>query len=76
MRNKASSLAAEILDAITKRYVIYDKPIPAEVLRLKDETMTVLAEAYDKSDADLPPKYEQQLLEIQQKLSHEFDKGD
>ena len=75
-RNKASVLAAEILEAITKRYVIFDKPIPASVLKLKDEAMAIFAEVYDKSDENLPPKYEQQLLEIKKQLAEEFDKGD
>lgn len=74
-RNKASVLAAEILEAITKRYVIFDKPIPASVLKLKDEAMSLFTEVYDKSDENLPSKYEQQLLEIKKQLAEEFDKG-
>lgn len=69
-------LAAEILEAITKRYVIFDKPIPASVLKLKDEAMALFAEVYDKSDEYIPPRYEQQLLEIQKQLAEELDKGD
>lgn len=75
-RNKASVLAAEILEAITKRYVIFDKPIPASVLKLKDEAMALFAEVYDKTDEEIPPRYEQQLLEIQKQLAGELDKGD
>ncbi len=76
MKNNISKLTAEILDSITKRYVIFDKPIPANILRLKDETMTIFAEFQSKPNEDIPPQYEQQLLEIRKKLHDELDKGE
>lgn len=76
IRNKAGVLTAEILEAITKRYVIFDKPIPESVLKLKDEAMALFAEVYDKSDENLHPKYEQRLLEIKKQLAEEFGQGD
>lgn len=76
IKNKASVLAAEILEAITKRYVVFDKPIPAGVLKLKDEAMSLFAEVCDKTDDALPPQYEQRLLEIKKQLAAEFDKGE
>lgn len=76
MINNVSRIAAEILDAITKRYVIYDIPIPEKVLKLKDETMVIFEKAYNKLDEELPPKYEHQLLSIKKKLAKELKKGD
>ncbi len=76
MINNASKIAAEILDAITKRYVIYDKPIPEKVLKLKDETMAIFEKVHNKSDDELHPKYGRQLLKIQKKLAKELKKGD
>lgn len=74
--NRASKIAAEILDAITKRYVIYDLPIPEKVLKLKDETMAVFEKVNNKSDEELSPKYERRLLNIQKKLAKELKKGE
>lgn len=72
MINKVDKLAAEILDTITKRYVVNNSAIPPSVLKLKDETMKIFAEVRNKPDGSFPAEYERRLTEIKETL----DKGE
>ncbi len=72
MVNKVDKLAAEILETITKRYVVSGLAIPKSILKLKDETMKIFAEVHNKPDGSFPAEYERRLAEIKETL----DKGD
>lgn len=76
MRNKASTLAADIMEMITNRFVVYGTPIPENILELKDETMSIFMETCTFTDDNLPPHYEQRLLEIREELSNRLIKGE
>lgn len=72
MANRSEILAGEILELITKRYVVNSLAIPASVLKLKDETMTLFAKVQKKSEGTFPAEYERRLAEIKDSL----EKGD
>lgn len=62
--NQILRIFAEILQAITDRYVMHDLPIPAEVLALKDEACHITAKAADEQNPDTLAEYERRLSEI------------
>lgn len=62
------SVFAEILQAITDRYVMHDLPIPAEVLTLKDEACHITSKAADEKNPDALAEYERRLSEIRSAL--------
>lgn len=71
MINALGRLFADILQIITSRYVVIGRAIPGEVLRLKDEAMSV----YEKSRAETDPavleQYARRLGEIKEALEKE-----
>lgn len=68
MANRSEILAGEILELITKRYVVNDLAIPASVLKLKDEAMTLYAKVRKKPEGSFPAEYERRLSEIKETL--------
>lgn len=63
MTTACDRLIAEILDKITKRYVMNDSAIPSEVLKLKDEVMGIYAKLHSDKFCDTA-EYERRLNEI------------
>lgn len=59
---------AQILQAITDRYVMHDLPIPTEVLALKDEACHITAKAADEQNPNTLAEYERRLTEIRSAL--------
>lgn len=64
MTRRSGELIAEMLEAITRRYVLDDRKIPADVLALKDEIMEIFAKAQSENDPAAQERYEQRLREI------------
>lgn len=64
MVNKADRLVTDILETIKRRYIIHDFKIPADVLKLKDETMKIFAEVHDKPNGSYPEEHDRRLAEI------------
>lgn len=68
MITNTGKLSAEILQIITERYVVGGRNIPPDILKLKDETMSI----YDKSRGETNPavleQYERRLGEIKETL--------
>lgn len=67
-RNRITELLAQILQLITERYVMYDLPIPENVLALKDEACSIAEKAAREHNADgigeYGGEYERRLSEI------------
>lgn len=62
------NIVTEILQIITTRYVTGGRAMPADILKLKDEAMSI----YEKSRGETTPavteQYEQRLNEIRESL--------
>ncbi len=64
MTLKTNKLSAEILQIITERYVVTNTVIPADILKLKDETMKLYEKSRKETNADVLSGYERRLSEI------------
>lgn len=64
MNNRSRALISEMLEAITRRYVVGDKKITAEVLALKDEIMGIFNKMQDEEDPAALDMYEKRLTEL------------
>ncbi len=64
MTLKANKLSAEILQIITERYVVTNAVIPADILKLKDETMNLYEKSRKETNVDVLSGYERRLEEI------------
>ncbi|MCM1165584.1 MAG: hypothetical protein NC299_03975 [Lachnospiraceae bacterium] len=64
MTQHTKTLVNEILDAITRRYVLTGMSIPADVLALKDETMDIFSKAMSEKDPEKMRLYEARIDEI------------
>lgn len=58
-----------ILAAITRKYVITESKIPAEVLALKDEVMEIFAKAKQADSPEVIEQYERRLAEIRESIA-------
>ncbi len=66
---RIEALVAEILDKITRRYILTDMKIPEEILALKDETMDLFVKAKHESDPEKLRQYERRLAEIRERAA-------
>lgn len=66
--NALGKLFTDILQIITSRYVVSDRAIPADVLKLKDEAMNVYEKSRSETDAAVLEQYELRLGEIKETL--------
>lgn len=64
MTKKSQALISEMLEAMTRRYVLGDKKIPQEMLAIKDEIMEIFAKMQTETDPAALEMYEKRLTEI------------
>ena len=63
------ALVQFILAAITRRYVITESKIPADVLALKDEVMDIFVKAKQTDSPEIIRQYERRLAEIRESIA-------
>ena len=66
----SGNILAEILRIITSRYVVSDRTIPADVLKLKDEAMSIYEKSRSESNAAVSEQYVRRLGEIKEALEN------
>lgn len=66
--NSIETQVQYILAVITRRYVISEKKIPPEILKLKDEVMEIFAKSKSETKPKTLAKYERRLIEIREKI--------
>lgn len=66
--NALGKLFTDILQIITSRYVVSDRAIPADVLKLKDEAMNVYEKSRSETGAAVLEQYGRRLGEIKETL--------
>ncbi|MDE6727082.1 MAG: hypothetical protein K2J80_03960 [Oscillospiraceae bacterium] len=71
MINALGKLFADILQIITSRYVVSGRAIPEDVLRLKDEAMSVYEKSRGENNSAVLEQYARRLGEIKEALEKE-----
>ena len=66
----SGKILAEILQIITLRYVVSDRTIPADVLKLKDEAMSIYEKNRGENDPVVSEQYARRLGEIKEALEN------
>lgn len=66
--NDIGLIFTDILQLITSRYVVSGTAIPAYVLKLKDEAMSIFEKSKGKTNAAVSEQYERRLGEIKETL--------
>lgn len=68
MMDVSGNMLTDILQVITSRYVVNDRTIPADVLKLKDEAMDIYEKSRNETDSAVLEQYERRLAEIKETL--------
>lgn len=68
LRSSIRAVVTEILEIITARYVSSGKVVPAEILKIKDETMDFYLKSTSETDLDVLKQYEEKAKVIREKL--------
>lgn len=71
MINALGKLFVDILQIITTRFVVSERAIPADVLRLKDEAMSLYEKSRTETDPAVLEQYARRLGEIKGALEKE-----
>lgn len=62
------NIVTEILQIITTRYVSGGRPMSADILKLKDETMSIYEKSRGETDPAVMEQYERRLNEIKETI--------
>lgn len=69
MIDDISRLSSDILQIITERYLTNNnRTIPDDILKLKDETMSIFGKSHNEKDPAVIKQYERRLGEIREIL--------
>lgn len=63
------AVVTEILEIITARYVGSGRPMPAEILKIKDETMDIYLKSTSETDMSVLDEFEVRAKIIREKLA-------
>lgn len=70
LRSAIRGVVTEILEIITARYVGSGRSMPAEILKIKDETMELYLKSNSETDLAVLGQYEARAKEIRENLVH------
>lgn len=62
------AVVTEILEIITARYVGSGRPMPAEILKIKDETMDIYLKSTSETDMSVLDEFEVRAKVIRERL--------